>query len=75
MMGASLYHHPPTPMGSLGMARHCGKECVAESPKGQLPTLLCTPGLPGIAVSPDPGREQAGASLGQKLIPNAATGP
>lgn len=55
------------------MAKH-GKEWAAESPEGWLPTLLCTPGLPGRAISPDPSRVQAGARLGQELIPSAATG-
>lgn len=56
------------------MAGHCGKEWAAARPKGQLPTLFCTPGLAGTAISPDPGGEQAGARLGQELIPSATTG-
>lgn len=47
---------------------------AAESPKEWLPSLFCTLGLPGRAISPDPGTEQAGARLGQKLLPSTATG-
>lgn len=37
--------------------------------------MLCTLGLLGVAMAPDPGRKQAGARLGQELIPRTATGP
>lgn len=71
----SLSPSPPQPLRAAGLGQALWEGVGSSESEGQLPTLLCTLGLPGIAISTDPGREQAGARLGQELIPSTAIGP